>query len=83
MTQRTAWHCTGCGKTHGPHVDTCPGPADAIGTLRIPNGLPDTTPLRWPYTATSTAGGRLDYNGPETFIINVPRKGLYDALGRN
>ena len=34
--ERKAWFCPSCNKHHAPHVETCPGPVDAIGTLRMP-----------------------------------------------
>lgn len=40
---RTAWFCPSCQKHHGPHVDTCPGIADAIADRRLPN----TTDVPW------------------------------------
>ncbi|QDP64086.1 MAG: hypothetical protein Unbinned2301contig1004_12 [Prokaryotic dsDNA virus sp.] len=44
MTERKAWHCTGCGKTHAPHVDTCPEPVAANG-LPLP-GSPYVSPRK-------------------------------------
>lgn len=31
-----AWFCPSCQRYHAPHCDTCPKPADAIGTTPIP-----------------------------------------------
>ncbi len=76
MTERKAWACPSCGKTHAPHVDTCP--ETVIAAPHLP-GLPDTNPIdplrgigafrglpAWPYTALSTGGA----------VINVPTTGL-------
>lgn len=34
--ERKAWFCPSCQKHHGPHVDTCPGPVDAVSDRTMP-----------------------------------------------
>lgn len=36
MSERTAWFCPSCQKHHAPHVETCPGPVDAISRIPLP-----------------------------------------------
>lgn len=68
MTERKSWRCTGCGKVHAPHVDTCP---EQVAVAPHLPGLPDTTPIRpatgplypfWPYEVTclATTGGIIN-----------------------
>lgn len=49
------WMCPSCGRAHGPHVDTCPGPQQAVspGLPTIPNWTWPAQPyvLPSPYTA--------------------------------
>lgn len=47
--ERQPWFCPSCQKHHAPHVDTCPGVADAIGfPYPGPGGpLPTVQPLKW------------------------------------
>lgn len=33
MTEPKAWHCPNCNAYHAPHVDTCPKPKTASGSL--------------------------------------------------
>lgn len=33
MTEPKAWHCPNCNAYHAPHVDTCPKPKAAAGSL--------------------------------------------------
>jgi hypothetical protein len=54
MTDRKAWHCPSCGKTHAPHVDTCPEPAAPAGMpvpgspYILPRGArPEYDPSAW------------------------------------
>jgi len=44
---RTAWFCPSCQKHHGPHVDTCPGPAIAAPVPVVPYVAPVYTVPRW------------------------------------
>lgn len=44
---RTAWFCPSCQKHHGPHVDTCPGPAIAAPIPVVPYVMPVYTVPRW------------------------------------
>ena len=38
MTERTSWRCTGCGRVHAPHVDTCP--ERTLAEAMFPAGRP-------------------------------------------
>ena len=69
MAERKAWACPSCGKTHAPHVDTCPEPAIAIGTplpgspYVVPRGArPEYDPTLWPYTTCLASGGVVNIN---------------------
>ncbi len=39
MTERKAWFCPTCQRHHAPHVETCPGPVDAVSNIRIPPSI--------------------------------------------
>lgn len=53
---KQAWFCPSCQKHHGPHVDTCPGVADAVSDKHVSpfdGGRllnPQYYPTRWPMT---------------------------------
>lgn len=67
MSERQPWFCPACQKHHGPHVDTCPIPADAIGTKYLPPIQPWTggTPVWiWPDHDRSTSDPCAGCNGP-------------------
>lgn len=50
-TERKAWACT-CGKTHAPHVDTCPG---ASGGVVVVEGV--LSPDRYKALSEAIANG--------------------------
>ena len=79
---KSAWFCPTCQKHHAPHVDTCPGPVDAVSDKSItriyplkehpiapyvPN--PTSTPSV-PFFPTVTCGGSRYPVDPLTPIMN-------------
>jgi len=48
MTTPTGWLCPSCGKAHGPHVDTCPGPLGGIPSWPASPSIPYVSPPGMP-----------------------------------
>ncbi len=55
IDNRTAWFCPSCQKHHAPHVETCPGSVDLIGTKVMPS-TPWPAIQPWPFPQHPTTG---------------------------